>query len=90
MVKAEGDETHTPLANGNFSMETLLTLISAWAVYGVCQNDPVLPLISTVIVTISFLLGLRNPPEKDSPVEKKIRWLNPIGVALLLGWMWRG
>ncbi len=70
-------------------IEILLTLISAWAVYGVCQNDVVLPVIGAVLILISFLQRINIPPAPDLNLKRKIHWVNFVGAALALGWLWR-
>ena len=70
-------------------MEILLTLISAWTVYGVCQKDIAMPLVATVLIVFSFLKQSKTAAASTPPTTRKINWINPISLAILLGWFWR-
>ncbi len=81
--KEKVNQTETLANEAPSSMEILLTVLSAWAVYGLCQHDALLPFLGTVIALISFF---RRPVVK---LERTMRWLTLVGMALLLGWLWR-
>lgn len=69
-------------------IEIFLIVISSWAVYGSCQEDFVLPLVSGSILSITFFRELLNPNKYVSKKPKKISWATVLTLSLFLGWMW--
>ncbi|MCA9400579.1 MAG: transglutaminase domain-containing protein [Candidatus Omnitrophica bacterium] len=74
-------------------VQSLISLISAWSVYAVCQNDLILPFICTLILLFSAVrLRAKSKHIRQTQPEtivRKISWINHIGIFLLIGWAWR-
>jgi hypothetical protein len=73
----------------NTAAELLITLLSSWAVYGACQQDAVVPTFCGIILLVSFFRNHRYENPVVAPTQKRLLWVNLIGLSLFIGWVWR-
>jgi len=67
--------------------ELFFSLIGAWVIYALCQQDIVLPLVALLPVAVSYVRSMTI--RRSEPKSIHLSWRLTVGIALIAGGAWR-